>query len=143
VTHDPWSKHDSLACPACHVTGKVVQNDDYDAEPPFICCECGSSWIDTGSYADESLKECRVNLMRLVEGRPYEPPKPKEPGPDARKLDLTAFDGLLADAWREDIERRVAQPALTMGGIPVVVDENVRGDGVLLGEWGDDEDPTE
>jgi hypothetical protein len=50
--------------------------------------------------------------MRLVEGRPYEPPKPKEPGPDARKLDLTAFDGLLADAWRRDIERRVARPAL-------------------------------
>jgi hypothetical protein len=90
MTHDPWSLHASLSCPACHVTGKVVQNEAeaYDEfEAPFVCCECGQAWRDAGMMGDDSLRECRVNMMRLVEGRPYEPPKPKEPAPT--KIDLT------------------------------------------------------
>jgi hypothetical protein len=98
VTHDPWTLHASLSCPACHVIGKVVTCEDYDAEPPFVCCDCGSSWVDTGSYADESLKECRTNMMRLVEGMPYEAPRPKEPEPVAPALDLSKLKKT-SSAW--------------------------------------------
>jgi hypothetical protein len=81
---DPWTLHSELSCPSCHVKGKVVTNEadednDYyqGHEAPYVCVDCGASWLDHGTMAD--VKDYRVHWARLVEGRPYEPPKPVEP----------------------------------------------------------------
>jgi hypothetical protein len=99
MTHDPWQLFASLSCPACHVTGKVVQDEGeaYDEfESPFVCCACGQAWRDAGVVGD--VKDYRVQYMRMVEGRPYEPPKPKEAVPT--KVDLSAYDGVLKDYYQ-------------------------------------------
>lgn len=137
MTTDPYKHHAELSCPCCHVKGKVITNSadgvEFDqgcfTDEPFVCCECGSSWLDSGTFVDDALKEYRVNLMRLVEGRPYEPPKPKPSEPS--KLDLSAFDKMLADAWRKDIEERAKRPPLDLskltkaGALDVLLTSNV------------------
>jgi hypothetical protein len=124
MTRDPWSLHTSLSCPACHVTGRVVRferedggyqccdDEHLDDVDPYVCVECGQTWADTGVVGD--VKDYRVAYGRLIEGRPYEPPKPKEAAASGRlgKLDLSAFDKMLADRWRKDIEELAARPPL-------------------------------
>lgn len=110
MTHDPWTLHAALSCPSCHVTGKVVQcaddawDDARDSEP-LTCVDCGAQWVDIGVVGD--VKDYRVQYMRMVEGRPYEPPKPPEP----KKATPHPFGKMLAEAWAKDIERRCNQPA--------------------------------
>lgn len=109
MTTDPYKHHAELSCPCCHVKGKVITNSadgiEFDqgcySDEPYVCCDCGASWLDSGTFCDDALKEYRVNLMRLVEGRPYEPPKPKPSHPS--KLDFGAFDKMLADARRKTL----------------------------------------
>lgn len=114
MTSDPWSLHAALACPSCHVVGKVVRferedggydccdDEHLDDVDPYTCCECGQTWADTGQVGD--VKEYRVQYMRLVEGRPYEPPKPKEADPNAKKVDFSAYDSVLRDYYAKEID---------------------------------------
>jgi hypothetical protein len=112
MTHDPWSLHAALSCPACHVTGKVVRferedggyqccdDEHIDDVDPYVCVECGQTWADTGVVGD--VKDYRVQYMRKVEGRPYEPPKPKEPEfPAPKPIDYSAFDAVLKEYYRQ------------------------------------------
>lgn len=120
MTHDPWSMHAALSCPSCHVVGKVVRferedgghdccdDERLDDVDPYTCCECGQTWADTGQVGD--VKEYRVAYSRLVEGRPYEPPKPKEPVKS--KVDISAFDGMLKGLYGPEwFEERIVQLA--------------------------------
>lgn len=100
MTTNPYKHHAELSCPCCHVKGKVITNSadgvEFDqgcfTDEPYVCCECGASWLDAGTFCDDALKEYRVNLMRLIEGRPYEPPK----------VDLGAYDSVLKDYYRAE-----------------------------------------
>lgn len=109
VTHDPFKIHRELSCPCCHVKGQVVTNEadgvEFDqgcfADEPFVCCSCGASWLDAGTFCDDALKEYRVAFSRVSEGRPYEPPKPKEPVKS--KLDFSAYDSVLRDHYAAEL----------------------------------------
>ena len=128
MTHDPYKLCSDVTCPHCGVKGRLVSEQEtryFDDESEdfelLTCVECGGLHESHGFSGDEHLKVMRIQFGRLIEGRPYEPPKPKERDPNAKPMDLGAYDSVLKDVYANEgslLERSRAWASLvtTMPG---------------------------
>jgi hypothetical protein len=107
MTHDPYKLCADVTCPHCGVKGRIVSevetrphsdygDDDFDL---LTCVECGGLHESHGSSGDEHLKLMRIQFGRLIEGRPYEAPKPVVRDPSWKPVDMSAFDRLIEDYY--------------------------------------------
>ncbi len=131
MTHDPWNHFPDLSCPECHVLGKVVRCEDdewSDDVEPYVCVDCGHAFADVGMVGD--LKQYRTEYMRMVEGRPYEPPKPKEPEfPAPKPIDYSAYDSVLKEYYRAaGVATGGRAYALSMDTWSIPMDNSLPGD---------------
>ena len=85
MSHDPFKLCSDVTCPHCGVKGRLVSeqetryfDDEHDDFELLTCVECGGLHESHGFSGDEHLKAIRIQYGRLIEGRPYDPPKPKE-----------------------------------------------------------------
>jgi hypothetical protein len=115
VTHDPFKLCTEATCPHCGVKGRLVAeqeargNCDYgdDDFELLTCVECGGLHESHGSSGDEHLKAMRIQYGRLIEGRPFEPPKPVERIPvdtEMKSIDMTWADKMLREYYKADAE---------------------------------------
>jgi hypothetical protein len=124
VSHDPFKICSDITCPHCGVKGRIVSeqetryfDDEHDDFDLLTCVECGGLHESHGFSGDEHLKAMRIQYGRLIEKRPYEPPKQDAAWLREQQAKTGATMASLAEMFKQvygpmvvkDIEDRVAK----------------------------------